>query len=48
MLIHCTLFSGHVVKKASLTDYGVVPVFGCTVKVSVSEVVTNAWLVRFF
>jgi len=34
-------------KKASLTDYGVVPVFGCAVKVSVTEVVTNAWLVRF-
>ena len=34
-------------KKAQITDYGVVPVFGCTVKVSVTEVVTNAWLVCF-
>jgi len=36
---------GDVVRTSRMTDYGVVPVFGCTVKVSVAEVVTNAWLV---
>jgi len=40
------LVTGRVLKSsAGLADYGVVPVFGCAVKVSVTEVVTNAWLV---
>jgi len=40
------MFTGQIPKTARLTDFGVVPVFGCAVKVSVAEVVTNAWLVR--
>lgn len=28
-----------------IIDYAVVPVFGCEVKVTVNEIVTNAWLV---
>jgi len=40
------LFIGHVVKKGrsgTVIDYGVVPMFGCAVKTSVMDVVTNAW-----
>ena len=42
------LVAGQVMKTARLTDFGVVPVFGCTVKVSVAEVVTSAWVVCTF
>jgi len=31
-----------------IIDYAVVPVFGCEVKVTVNEIVTNAWLVSIF
>jgi len=44
-LIYNALFLGEVLKTARLTDFGVVPVFGSNVKVSVAEIVTNAWLV---
>jgi len=37
--------TGQLIKTGHMTDYGVVPVLGCTVRVSVAEVVTNAWLV---
>ena len=43
-LVNATVV-GKLPKKARMTDFGVVPVFGCSLKVSVSEVVTNAWLV---
>jgi hypothetical protein len=43
------LCTGVVVNKRRRThqiiDYAVVPVFGCEVRVTVNEIVTNAWLV---
>lgn len=45
----CFLFTGIIVNKNRRThqiiDYAIVPVFGCEVKVTVNEIVTNAWLV---